>query len=143
MPRLQTEQQLERLGSPLGMVAYAGPVGDGGPPPQGDVGPPHRPEEVEQSRHILGGVVESDSTIAAAATVVLTSLYAISALSNKLRAGVLCAILTTLYGLLYVILNSEDYALLIGSSLLFAALAGTMYFTRKIDWYRVTEQATG
>ena len=78
--------------------------------------------------------------MAAAATIALTSLYAVSALANKLRAGVLCAILTALYGLLYVILNAEDYALLIGSCLLFVALAATMYFTRRIDWYRVTEE---
>ncbi len=78
--------------------------------------------------------------IASIATVVLTSLYAIRALSNKLRAAVLCVILAALYGLLYIILNAEDYALLIGSSVLFAALAGTMYFTRRIDWYRVTEE---
>jgi inner membrane protein len=77
--------------------------------------------------------------IAAGATIVLTSLYAISALSSKWRAAVLCVILSGLYALLYVILNSEDFALLIGSGVLFAALTGTMYFTRKIDWYRVTE----
>ena len=79
--------------------------------------------------------------IAAVPTVVLTSLYAISALANKVRAAVLCGILTALYGLLYIILNAEDYALLIGSSLLFVVLAGTMYVTRRIDWYRVSEEA--
>jgi inner membrane protein len=79
--------------------------------------------------------------IASAATILLTSLYAVSALASGLRAAVLCLLLTALYGLLYVILNSEDYALLIGSGVLFAALAGTMYFTRRIDWYHVTEQA--
>jgi inner membrane protein len=77
--------------------------------------------------------------VAAAATVVLTGLYAMSALANLLRAGVLTAILAALYGLLYIILNAEDYALLIGSSLLFVALAATMYVTRKIDWYRTTD----
>ena len=80
--------------------------------------------------------------IAAAATVVLTSLYAISALSSFWRALVLLMILSALYALLYVILNQEDYALLIGSGVLFAALAGTMFFTRKIDWYRVTDEST-
>jgi inner membrane protein len=78
--------------------------------------------------------------IASAATIALTSLYAISALCSIWRAFVLLAILSVLYALLYVILNQEDYALLIGSGVLFAALAGTMYFTRKIDWYRVTEE---
>lgn len=79
---------------------------------------------------------------AAGATIALTSAYAISALANKLRAIVLCAILTALYGLLYVILNAEDYALLIGSGLMFAALAGTMFVTRQIDSYRTAEQQT-
>lgn len=79
--------------------------------------------------------------IASAATIALTSFYAMSVLANKLRALVLCAILTALYGLLYVILNAEDYALLIGSCVLFVALAATMYVTRKVDWYRVTEES--
>jgi inner membrane protein len=32
---------------------------------------------------------------------------------------------------------SEDYALLLGASVLFAALAAVMLVTRKIDWYRL------
>jgi len=76
--------------------------------------------------------------VAAVATVALTSLYAASALASWVRAGVLCAVLSALYGLFYVILNAEDYALLIGSGLLFAALAATMYVTRKIDWFQLT-----
>jgi inner membrane protein len=75
--------------------------------------------------------------IASAATVILTGLYAFSALASAARAGVLTAILGVLYALLYVILNSEDNALLIGSGVLFAALAATMYVTRRIDWYRL------
>jgi inner membrane protein len=35
---------------------------------------------------------------------------------------------------LYVVLSLEAYSLLIGSLLLFAALAGVMYATRRIDW---------
>jgi inner membrane protein len=81
--------------------------------------------------------------VAAGATIALTTLYAISALGNTARAGALCAVLSALYGLLYVILNAEDYALLIGSSLLFAALAATMYVTRKINWYQLTADGTG
>jgi len=75
---------------------------------------------------------------AAVATVGVTSLYAVSALASRARAGVLCAVLSALYGLLYVILNAEDYALLIGSGLLFTALAATMYVTRRINWYALT-----
>ena len=74
--------------------------------------------------------------IGAGATVALTGLYAVSALGSAARAAVLTIMLGTLYALLYVILNAEDYALLIGSAVLFAALATTMYLTRNIDWYR-------
>jgi inner membrane protein len=76
--------------------------------------------------------------IASAATVILTSLYAMSVLGSVSRAAVLCAVLSALYGLLYVILNAEDYAALIGSGLLFAALAATMYVTRRINWYAMS-----
>ena len=77
--------------------------------------------------------------VATGATVVLTALYAMSVLADKLRAAVLAVILGGLYGLLYVILNAEDFALLIGSAVLFAALAATMYVTRKIDWFRTAQ----
>ncbi|HKD22462.1 MAG TPA: cell envelope integrity protein CreD [Rhizomicrobium sp.] len=72
---------------------------------------------------------------AAGATVALTGLYSLSVLASVLRSAVLTIVLAALYGLLYVILNAEDYALLIGSAVLFAALATTMYLTRRIDWY--------
>jgi inner membrane protein len=43
-----------------------------------------------------------------------------------------------LYGFLYIILRSEDYALLIGSSGLFMLLCMVMFLTRNIDWYRLS-----
>ena len=36
--------------------------------------------------------------------------------------------------LFFVLLNLEAWSLLIGSVLLFLALAGVMYATRKVDW---------
>jgi inner membrane protein len=74
--------------------------------------------------------------VGAAATVILTGLYSLSVLASATRSLVLTVVLGALYGLLYVILNAEDYALLIGSTVLFAALATTMYLTRHIDWYK-------
>lgn len=81
--------------------------------------------------------------IATAATVLLVGFYAVSALSSRWRALVTAIVLAALYGMLYLILNSEDNALLTGACVLFAALAGTMYFTRKIDWYHITDTAGG
>jgi inner membrane protein len=77
--------------------------------------------------------------IAAAATIALTGLYAAAAFRNTVRAAILATVLAALYALLYVILNAEDYALLIGAGVLFAALAATMYVTRRIDWYRLAQ----
>jgi inner membrane protein len=45
-----------------------------------------------------------------------------------------------LYGMLYVILRSEDNALLMGSLLIFVALGLVMMITRRLDWYEVGEQ---
>jgi inner membrane protein len=42
-----------------------------------------------------------------------------------------------LYGLLYGLLSAEDYALLMGSLLLFGLLGVFMVLTRKLDWYGV------
>ena len=42
--------------------------------------------------------------------------------------------LVALYAVLYILLSLEAFSLLIGSLLLFAALAGVMYATRRIDW---------
>jgi inner membrane protein len=81
--------------------------------------------------------------IAAGATVLLTGLYAVSALQSWWRALITAIVLGALYVMLYLILNSEDNALLTGSCVLFAALAGTMYFTRKIDWYHVADTGGG
>ena len=63
-------------------------------------------------------------------------------LSSRLRALVLTGALLMLYGMLYLILRSEDNALLMGSLLIFAVLAFVMLLTRDLDWYRVSEQVT-
>jgi inner membrane protein len=43
--------------------------------------------------------------------------------------------LAGLYAMIYVILQLEDHALLMGSLLLFAVLAAVMLCTRRFDWY--------
>ncbi|MDO7843295.1 cell envelope integrity protein CreD [Sphingomonas immobilis] len=72
--------------------------------------------------------------IAAGATIGLLTAYSSAVLGSRLRAGFIAALLTALYGVLYVLLSLEAYSLLIGSLLLFAALAAVMYLTRSLDW---------
>jgi inner membrane protein len=45
----------------------------------------------------------------------------------------------SLYGLLYLLVTSDDYALLAGAVGLFAVLATAMVLTRKVNWYQATE----
>ena len=73
--------------------------------------------------------------IAATATVTLITAFGAMALKLGKRSLVLGLLLTVLYGVLYLILRSADYALLAGSILTFAAIAGTMYATRNENWY--------
>jgi inner membrane protein len=72
--------------------------------------------------------------IASVAMTALIAGYTKAVLSNKLLATVIAGILVTLYGYLYVILQLQDYALLMGSVGLFVILALVMYLTRRIDW---------
>ena len=72
--------------------------------------------------------------LAAAATVALLTYY-ISYVLKGARQGLQTgAALAVLYGVLYFILLSEDYALLMGSLLLFLLIASIMVMTRNIDW---------
>jgi inner membrane protein len=73
--------------------------------------------------------------VASAATVGLIGGYAAAILRGRLRALGTAAALAFLYGYLYVLLQAEDYALLLGSVGLFAILALVMFVTRRIDWY--------
>jgi inner membrane protein len=72
--------------------------------------------------------------VAAAAITGLNTAYSAPVLKSWRRAAVIGAILAALYAVLYVLLSLDAYSLLIGSILLFAALAGTMYVTRRLDW---------
>src|SRR3954471_1669736 len=76
--------------------------------------------------------------IAAAAIVGLETAYSAAVLGSWRRAGFIFGLLSALYAVLYILLSLEAYSLLIGSLLLFAALAAVMFLTRNIDWGRVT-----
>ncbi|MEP1604790.1 MAG: inner membrane CreD family protein, partial [Marinomonas sp.] len=74
---------------------------------------------------------------ASAATIGLLAAYSAAVLGSRKRAMFMGALLVGLYALLFVLLNLEGLSLLIGSVMLFLALAGVMYATRNIDWSSV------
>jgi inner membrane protein len=62
--------------------------------------------------------------------------YYVAHVLNSMRRGFLFGLaLSSLYGLLYVLLRVEDHALLAGSLLVFACVASAMVATRRVNWY--------
>lgn len=75
--------------------------------------------------------------IAALACCGLITAYSAKVLAARRRALVLGGTLTALYGTLYVLVQLETYALVLGSTLLFAVLGAVMFSTRNLDWYNL------
>ena len=73
-------------------------------------------------------------TTASAAIIGLITAYSAAVLKSWSRAKWIGGLLSGLYATLYTLLSLEDMSLLIGSLLLFVALAAVMYLTRNIDW---------
>jgi inner membrane protein len=72
--------------------------------------------------------------LASAAIAGLNTAYSAAVLKSWRRAYFIGGLLVSLYAVLYILLSLEAFSLLIGSLLLFAALAGVMYGTRRVDW---------
>lgn len=72
--------------------------------------------------------------IAAASVLGLITLYSRVILKGFKFPLLVCASLASLYGFIYVIIQLENYALLVGSVGLFVILATIMFASRKIDW---------
>jgi inner membrane protein len=77
--------------------------------------------------------------LAAAAMSVLLSVYFSGVLLSRRAGFATGALAGTCYSLLYLLVLSEDYALLFGALALLFLLAVIMMATRKLDWYRVAE----
>jgi len=75
--------------------------------------------------------------ISSSACILLIGFYVSYVLQSVLRGGIFSSLLACLYGLLYGLLSAEDYALLMGSLLLFGLLGAFMILTRKLDWYSI------
>ena len=69
--------------------------------------------------------------LASAAIAGLNTAYSAAVLASWRRAAFIGGLLVGLYAVLYILLSLEAFSLLIGSLLLFAALAGVMYATRR------------
>ncbi|MBI3561799.1 MAG: cell envelope integrity protein CreD [Gammaproteobacteria bacterium] len=73
--------------------------------------------------------------IASVAVIATVGLYSKSIVHSWSRASIVGGIVAALYLYLFSLLNEQNYAYLIGSIGMFAALLTTMYLTRRINWY--------
>lgn len=71
------------------------------------------------------------------ACVLLITWYVSYVLRGIKRALGLGVIVTSLYATLYVILQSQQHTLILGSVLVFVVITLVMYLTRHIDWYQL------
>jgi inner membrane protein len=79
--------------------------------------------------------------LAAVSLCALLGVYLAGAFGSLAAGGAASGAFGVIYGLLYVIVSAEDYALLAGALSLFALLAAAMVLTRRLDWYRLAPNA--
>lgn len=79
--------------------------------------------------------------LAAIATIGLIAWYVGSLLRSAKTALSIVLILAVQYVFIFILIQSQDYALLMGSIGLFVILAIVMYFSRKIQWETKSPQA--
>jgi inner membrane protein len=81
-----------------------------------------------------------DAAYAAAATacLALLVLYLRPPLGTLRRTALFGLLAGGLYAVLFVLLKSEDHALLMGSAMVFTALAVAMVATRRVDWHAIS-----
>ena len=76
------------------------------------------------------------------ACVLLIGFYLLGVLQSRRPALAFSSGIALLYAVLFGVLQSEDNALLMGSLILFAALAAVMTLTRRMDWYRLNDTSS-
>jgi inner membrane protein len=74
--------------------------------------------------------------IASVATVLLISFYSSTFLKTRKLVLLFTLVLAVFYTFIFVIIQEQDFSLLIGSIGLFLIISMLMYFSRKISWYK-------
>lgn len=72
--------------------------------------------------------------LSAGLILVQSSLYTAAVARRLLPAAIFAAMLTGLFGFLYVVLSLETYSLLVGSLALFVVVSVVMALTQRVDW---------
>lgn len=94
---------------------------------------------ISLSEHINFALSYAIATLACVSLIFSYLKFVLAGVRNSLYFATGLAVL---YGILYVIIQAEDFALLMGAVLVFGVLTLVMLVTRGIDWYEVGEQMT-
>lgn len=70
---------------------------------------------------------------AAAVSTLMNSLYVSAAMHSKAKGFIIALLLVALYALLYALMQMEDYALMVGTTLVVIAVAVLMFLTRNLS----------
>ena len=84
---------------------------------------------------------EQAYAVAATGCVLLLTYYASHILGSLRRGLPFGALMALLYGMLFILLQLEQMALVVGSLALFLVLAAVMVLTRELDWYALAKGA--
>ena len=79
--------------------------------------------------------------IASGATIGLIIMYSSAIFKSIKLTVILGTLLMFIFGFVFVILQLEDYALLVGSIGLFVILGIVMLATRKLNWYTLNRES--
>jgi len=80
--------------------------------------------------------------IAASCVIAMVGGYASSMLGGRKAGITIGGMLTLVYGVLYGLIISEQYSLLLGAIMLLVVVGLLMYLTRRIDWYALGQRQT-
>jgi inner membrane protein len=72
--------------------------------------------------------------ISSVSTIALITWYIAVVLKDRKTTTAIAALLALMYGFIFILIQSQDYALLMGSIGLFVTIGLVMYFSRKIKW---------
>jgi inner membrane protein len=89
------------------------------------------------SEHVSFATAYGASSVAC---ISLITFYVSYVLKSVGRSLLLSMVLTAMYGTLFVILQSEDFTMMLGSVLVFILIAVMMFLTRHVDWYELGQK---
>ena len=80
--------------------------------------------------------------LASVVIVGLVTAYAAASFRQRRPTLATAGVLALVYGFVFVVLQLQDYALLVGSMGLVVVLAAVMFLSRNINWYNTSEEVT-